>query len=159
MQQDSIDLLLDQWRAERPEQDTSGLSIVVRVQALSQEFRRGAEHALAELDLTLWEYDVLSALRRQGGSFELAATELARETRLSAGAMTNRIDKLESKGYVRRRSDPDDRRGVLVSLTRSGRKAIDAAIQSRFELANRQIGALSELERNRLAGLLRQLRN
>jgi DNA-binding MarR family transcriptional regulator len=159
MSQDSVDLLLNQWHEERPGHDLSGLSIVVRMQALSQEFRREAESALTSLNLQLWEYDALSALRRQGGGCELAATELARETRLSAGAMTNRIDRLKEKGYVQRRPDPDDRRGVLVSLTAAGRQVIDDAIQARFDVANHQVGSLSSRDREMLAKLLRKLVN
>ena len=35
--------------------------------------------------------------------------------------MTNRLDRLEEAGLVRRLPDPDDRRGVLVELTDAGR--------------------------------------
>ncbi len=159
MARDPVDDLLNQWTKARPEQDLSGLSIAVRVQALSTEFRRHAEDALAPLDMQLWEYDVLAALRRQGPPFELAATELARETYLSAGAMTNRIDKLEGKGNVRRRPDPGDRRGVLITLTDTGREVVDEALQARFQAANLQVHALSADDRSRLTGLLRKLVN
>lgn len=159
MVHDPVDDLLDQWTKARPEQDLSGLSIAVRVQTLSTEFRRHAEDALAPLDMQLWEYDVLAALRRQGAPFELAATELARETFLSTGAMTNRIDKLVDKGYVCRRPDPGDRRGVLVTLTDTGREVVDEALQARFHAANQQVHALSVDDRRRLTGLLRKLVN
>lgn len=159
MNQDPVDILLNQWNQERPEQDLSGLSIVVRLQALSSEFRKETESALAKVDLQHWEYDVLSALRRQGGTYELAASELARETLLSPGAMTNRIDKLEQRGFVTRHPDPDDRRGVLVSLTKSGLKTINGAIQERFSAANQLVEPLSEAECEQLTTLLRKLVN
>ncbi|MDH3977914.1 MAG: MarR family transcriptional regulator [Gammaproteobacteria bacterium] len=159
MTQDPVDILLSQWSQECPEQDLSGLSIVVRLQALSTEFMRETEHALAKVDLQHWEYDVLSALRRQGGSYELAASELARETLLSPGAMTNRIDKLESRGFVSRHPDPGDRRGVLVSLTKAGLLTINTAIDERFSAAKQLVEPLSGAECQQLTELLRKLVN
>lgn len=157
MKKDAIDLMLSQWSLERPELDTSALSVVVRVLTLHKVFLRQATNALTALDLELWEYDVLSALRRQGEPYALAATELARATALSSGAMTNRIDKLESKKLVYRRADPDDRRGVIVALAPAGIRLIDKAIQYRLEAANRGVKGLTKKERAKLATLLRKV--
>ena len=96
MERDPIDEILDQWSEERPDLDTASLGVVIRVMTLYRAFRRQADRALEPLDLELWEYDVLSALRRQGGPYTLPATRLARETDLSTGAMTNRIDRLDA---------------------------------------------------------------
>ena len=99
---DAVDEILEQWTAERPELDTASLGVVIRIMSLYREFLRQATSALEEVDLELFEYDVLSALRRQGSPFALPATALARATGLSSGAMTNRVDKLETRGLVRR---------------------------------------------------------
>ena len=107
------------------------------------------------LALELWEYDVLSALRRQGAPYVLPATRLARETDLSSGAMTNRIDRLEERGLVRRRQARNDRRGVNVSLTAKGRRLIDKAIQHRLESARDSLAALDPGQQHELAQLLR----
>ena len=155
MEKDPIDEILDQWSEERPDLDTASLGVVIRVMTLYRSFRREATRALESLDLELWEYDVLSALRRQGSPYVLPATRLARETDLSSGAMTNRIDRLETRGLVRRRPDPSDRRGVNVSLTARGRKLIDKAIQYRLDSARDSLRALSPAQQRQLARLLR----
>ena len=155
MQKDAIDEILDQWSEERPDLDTASLGVVIRVMTLYRAFSRQATRALERLDLELWEYDVLSALRRQGKPYVLTATRLARETDLSSGAMTNRIDRLEARGLVRRRPDRNDRRGVNVSLTAKGRKLIDKAIQLRLESARRSLKALDAEQQRELADLLR----
>ncbi len=157
MRQDSVDLMLKQWLHERPDLDTSALAVVVRVLMLQKTFLKLATSALSGLDLELWEYDVLSALRRQGDPFRLAATDLAKATALSFGAMTNRIDKLAAKKLVRRVRDPDDRRGVIVVLTSRGVRVIDRAIQFRLEAADEGIQGLSETERRSLSRLLRKV--
>lgn len=158
MKKDAIDDILDQWSEEKPELDTASLGVVVRVISLNRAFLRQAAEALAPLDLELFEYDVLSALRRQGHPYALLATGLARETGLSSGAMTNRIDKLESRGLVTRKADKADRRAVIVSLTSAGKRAIDDAIQLRLDAANESLQGLSPRERNNLAKLLRKVR-
>jgi DNA-binding MarR family transcriptional regulator len=155
MEKDPIDEILDQWSDERPDLDTASLGVVIRVMTLYRSLRREATRALEPLDLELWEYDVLSALRRQGSPYVLPATRLARETDLSSGAMTNRIDRLESRGLVRRRPDRSDRRGVNVSLTAKGRKLIDKAIQYRLDSARDSLRALSPAQQRELARLLR----
>ena len=155
MKNDVVDDILDQWSAERPELDTASLGVVIRVMALHRSFSRDATKALEPLELELWEYDVLSALRRQGQPFALTASRLALETDLSTGAMTNRIDRFETRGRVRRLPDKLDRRGVLVRLTSQGQKVIDTAIQCRLDAARNSLQALSPAEQKQLANLLR----
>lgn len=157
MLQDNVDTILDQWSEERPELDAAALGIVVRIMSLSRTFSREAAVALEPLDLELWEYDVLSALRRQGRPYALPATGLARESELSSSAMTNRIDRLEERGLVRRRPDTADRRSVAVLLTPAGRRLIDDAIRFRLAAARDQLYSLTAAEREQLAQLLRKV--
>ena len=157
MRKDAFDEILDQWSEERPELDTAALGVVIRVMALYRRFSRQATRALEPLGLELWEYDVLSALRRQGTPYALPAMGLARETDLSSGAMTNRIDRLEKRGFVQREADEHDRRSVIVVLTPDGRKAIDEAIAFRLEAARESLEALTANQRKELARLLRQV--
>ena len=158
MKTDAVDGILNQWSEERPELETDSLGVVIRITSLSRAFLRQATDALTPLDLELFEYDVLSALRRQGRPYALPATGLAKETGLSSGAMTNRIDKLESRGFVTRKADKSDRRAVIVSLTSQGKKEIDTAIQVRIDTADESLEGLSDRERSDLAALLRKVR-
>jgi DNA-binding MarR family transcriptional regulator len=155
MQKDAFDDILDQWSAERPELDTASLGVLIRIMSLYRRFLREATRALEPLELELWEYDVLSALRRQGQPYALSASRLARETDLSTGAMTNRIDRLESQTLVRREPHRSDRRGVMVFLTNEGVARIDEAILQRLNAATRSLSSLDAADQQTLAGLLR----
>jgi len=157
MKADRVDELLGQWAEERPELDVSGLDVVARVQDAAKMLRRNEDNALADLGLQMWEYDVLSALRRQGEPFELTASELARESLLSTGAMTNRVDRLEERSLVTRVSDAEDRRVVRVRLTPVGRRLADDAVEARLTAAERQLAKLSGAEKAALADGLRKL--
>ena len=157
MSRDLVDQLLAQWRHERPDQDVSGLGLVVRVELLAKCLQRETARVLGGLGLKTWEYDVLSALRRQGPPYELPATRLASDSLLSTGAMTTRIDQLERKGWVRREPDPDDRRGVRVFLTPQGVTLVDKAFKARLSAAEFSLEALKRSERESVDGGLRKL--
>jgi len=157
MGRDIIDDLQTDWSAQRPELDSDAMGVVLRIQALAKILGDRVAARLLEYGLQWWQYDVLSALRRQGRPFRLTATELAAAGRLTSGAMTNRIDRLETEGLVRRVADPQDRRRVLVQLTPKGRKLVDRATAARFDAATAALGGLTEAQRRQLGDLLRRL--
>ncbi len=157
MSQDLIDDLLKQWRRERPELDPSAMGIVGRILRLAGHLQRGAEEALKPFGLSLWQFDVLATLRRSGAPYLLSPTQLMRAVMLSSGAMTNRLDRLESAGLVKRQPDPSDRRGVLITLTPEGHRLVDRAIVARFDQAQRTVASLSPAERDSLENGLRSL--
>jgi DNA-binding MarR family transcriptional regulator len=157
MEKDIVDELLDQWAVERPKMNVSALGIVVRVQMLGKLLQQRTDDALKQHGLRHWEYDVLSVLRRQGGNFEMAATEIARAAMLTTGAMTTRIDGLVERGLVRRRQARADRRSVLVRLTAKGKRVVNEAIESRLNDANEALARIPAIEKKQMANSLRRL--
>ena len=63
-----------------------------------------------------------------GSPYQLSPGRLLKETLVTSGTMTNRVDRLERRGLVERLPDPNDRRGVLVRLTDAGRRTVDGAL-------------------------------
>lgn len=157
MSTDIVDNLLIQWEEERPDLNAESLGVVVRIHHLAKALSDRAADALDAVGLSLWEYDVLSALRRQGRPFRLTASELAAENRLSTGAMTNRIDKLEARNLVTRAADADDRRSIQVELTEHGRELMSTALERRLDAAEDSLRRLDENDRVALATLLRKI--
>jgi DNA-binding MarR family transcriptional regulator len=154
---DLIDELLEDWDYQRPDLDTAPMEIVLRVQNLAKSFNDLASNKLQEFELQWWQYDVLSALRRQGEPYRMAATKLAAAGLLTSGAMTNRIDRLEQAGLVRRVKDDRDRRRVWVQLSDAGLHLVDRASDARFETATASIAGLNDRQRRQLSQLLRLL--
>jgi len=149
--------MLDQWRRERPEIDADGMTLVPRVMRLAHLYDREMARVSRSFGLKPGWLDVLSALRRIGAPHRMSATELARWVLLSSGGMTNRLDRMEEAGLVRRRPDPADRRGVLVELTPGGRRVIDDAIDAHLALYEELLsGALTKAERRTLVELMRK---
>jgi DNA-binding MarR family transcriptional regulator len=157
MSRDIIDELQYDWSRQRPDLDSEAMGVVLRIQALDRILGDQAAGRLQEFGLHWWQYDVLSTLRRQGEPFQMAATDLADASMLTSGAMTNRIDRLEQQKLVRRLTDPQDRRRVLVQLTRGGLRMVERATDARFQSATTAVAALEPRKRRQLSDLLRQL--
>ncbi|MDT8320705.1 MAG: MarR family transcriptional regulator [Xanthomonadales bacterium] len=155
MSKDIIDELLADWSEQRPDLDPAAMGVVLRVQMIAKILGDAVSQCLQAFDLHWWQYDVLSALRRQGEPYTLAASELAESGMLTSGAVTNRIDRLEQAGLVERVRDSADRRRVLVRLSAEGHKRVDAATEARFEAAGRALNGLSRAQRRQLGDLLR----
>ncbi|MBN6051190.1 MarR family transcriptional regulator [Nonomuraea sp. RK-328] len=155
--QDEVDRLVTAWRAERPDLDVEPLQVLSRVSRLAKHLDRARRAAFAEHDLEPWEFDVLTALRRAGRPYELSPGALLRATLVTSGTMTNRIDRLAQAGLVVRRPDPEDRRGVLVSLTPAGLDRVDAAFAGLLRREHELLAGLGAEEQRALARLLRTL--
>ena len=125
---DEVDDLVARWQAERPDLDVAPLQVLSRLSRLARHLDRARRAAFAAHGLEPWEFDVLSALRRQGPPYQLSPGALLHATLVTSGTMTNRIDRLAAAGLVSRRRDPQDKRGVLVALTDRGQAAADAAL-------------------------------
>lgn len=157
MTMDEVDRLVASWQQERPDLDVTPLQVLSRVSRLARHLDRARRASFAEHDLEPWEFDVLTALRRAGKPYELSPGALLRATLVTSGTMTNRIDRLAQAGLVRRRPDPEDRRGVLVSLTDDGRARVDAAFADLLRRERELLAGLGAEEQRALADLLRTL--
>jgi DNA-binding MarR family transcriptional regulator len=154
---DEVDDIVASWQAERPDLDVTPLHVLSRVSRLARHLDRARRAAFAAHELEAWEFDVLSALRRQGAPYQLSPGALLRATLVTSGTMTNRIDRLAARGLVRRHPDPQDKRGVLVELTGPGLRSVDAAMADLLERERGLLAALPADEQQDLAGLLRVL--
>lgn len=83
------------------------------------------EACVAELGITASESAVLATLVRTGEV--LSPTRLQGLVIQSPGGLTKTLRRLESAGLVRRRTDPADRRALLVEITAKGRKLSERA--------------------------------
>jgi DNA-binding MarR family transcriptional regulator len=155
MTADEVDRLVEAWRRERPDLDVDPMRVLSRVTRLARHLDLARRQAFAAHGLETWEFDVLSALRRSGTPYELSPGRLIRETMVTSGTMTNRVDRLTAKGLVARQRDPGDRRGVLVRLTDEGRQRVDAALDGLLEHERLLLHDLDGAEQGTLADLLR----
>lgn len=156
-QPDEVDQILSEWGAVRPDLDLAPLAVFSRITRISKHLNRARAQAFERTGLASWEFDVLAALRRGGHPFRQSPKRLVQQTMVSSGTMTNRIDRMVERELVRRLTDPNDGRGVLVEMTTQGQTLVDTAMTRLSDAEDLLLGGVPRAERDRLATLLRRL--
>ncbi len=156
-QRDVVDRIVEQWARSRPDVDVSPIEIIGRISRLSRIIDQRLGSNFAGHGIEAWMYDVLATLRRIGAPHELTAGDLVRHTMVTTGAMTNRIDRLEERGFVVRIPSTVDRRSVSVRLTTAGVEKVDQVAASHYELERTLLDALTPTRREDLKRSLRIL--
>jgi len=154
---DHVDLMLEIWKRELPDLDLATEGIVERIQKLQRYLDRAMNETLADFKLDRGEWWLLGALRRSGPPYRKSPGKLAEDIGLSSGAMTNRLDRLEEAGLIRRLPDPDDRRALKVELTDQGWQAWQDSVGAQARKEFLVASALDPEEKEALNALLRRL--
>ena len=156
MEKDHVDRFLEHLEGI-PDLDYDVEGIVERIQGLEKRFKRALEATLEEHALTYGEWKVLGALRNESNPHQCSPGFLANELELSSGAMTNRLDRLEEAGFIKRLPDPDDRRGVRIELTEAGAQVWVESTNAQARKESLVAGALTKRDQGQLNTLLRKL--
>ena len=154
---DALDAALVVWAREIPDLDPVTEGIVERIHILAHDFNQSSAQTLAEFDLDRRAFKLLGRLRSYGPPYQRSAGSLANDLQLSTGAMTNRLDRMEAAGLVRRLADPHDRRGTLVEPTEAGHAAWDRTVGTQARREAMIASVLTPNEREELHRLLRHL--
>jgi DNA-binding MarR family transcriptional regulator len=157
MKNDSIDSLVFQWQAQRPDLETTALGLLGRILRAEKYLASRLTMLLQAHQLQIGEYDVLATLRTLGAPYRSTPGELMDKLLLSSGAMTNRIDGLEKKKLVLREPSYRDRRSIGVVLTPAGLMLIDKLMGEYLETTRDAFKHLSVDEQEQLTLLLRRL--
>ena len=146
--------IVSAWQRERPHDEVSSIRVVTPIWRLGAALARARAQALAGFGLDESRLDVLGALRRAGAPYRLAAGELARRCRVTPGATTQRVQRLEQDGYVERVRDEHDRRTVYVALTPGGSAKLDEVFAAVMAADEEMLAPLSPRERVSLERIL-----
>lgn len=141
-QHDAVDVILDQWRRERPDLDPAPMGPIGRLKRCAALLEGSLEAGFASYGLSVWEFDMLAALRRSGSPYRLSPTELFSTLMVTSGTMTHRLKRLETRGWIERLPNAEDARSMLVQLTRKGLALINRAVESHLDNERRLLAAL-----------------
>jgi len=156
IQSDSVDTIITQWRNENCEADLLPMAILGRLAKLGKYIDTDILHCHDQQDLRQGEFDVLATLRRSGKPYSLTPSELYQSMMLTSGAMTSRLDRLETKGFIRREHSKSDRRSVQVILTAEGKDKVDAVLPAHINTQQDLLKGMNQHDREKLAELLKR---
>lgn len=153
---DTVDEMFAQWHRERPDLDVTPVALIGRVNKITQCLNQEMGKTFSAHGLNAASFDVLATLRRSGEPYVLTPNDLIAAMMVTSGTMTNRIDQLVKVDLVERRPNPDDGRGVVVSLTAKGFELIDTMLADHVATQARLMSGLSADESDVLNTLLRK---
>jgi DNA-binding MarR family transcriptional regulator len=151
---DQVGEIVAAWHRERPDDDVSSILVVTPIWRLAAALQRSRAATLSEFGLDQSRLDVLGTLRRAGAPYRLTAGELTRRCRVTPGATSQRVQRLERDGYVERVRDAHDRRTVYVGLTPSGSAKLDEVFAAVMAADEQVLAPLSSRDRSSLARIL-----
>ncbi|MFD9486940.1 MarR family winged helix-turn-helix transcriptional regulator [Streptomyces sp. NPDC059991] len=155
---DPVDAITAQWAEVRPDLDTVPMAVYGRVYRISRAMGDRIEKEYKRFGISRGEFDVLATLRRSGEPYTLSPRQLSATLMLTTGGMTGRLDKLENAGLLSRNPDPNDRRGLRVTLSDKGREIVDESVTAGLEMQHEVLdGVLDAAEAEQLNALLRKL--
>ncbi|WP_435165454.1 MarR family winged helix-turn-helix transcriptional regulator [Falsirhodobacter sp. 1013] len=106
--------------------------------------------------MELSHFGVLNHLARIGE--ERTPAQLAKSFRVTRGAMTNTLAKLEWAGHIHIRPDWDDARRKFVAISPAGRQARDAALSAIVPAVGDVVRALGPEKIRAVLPVLREMR-
>lgn len=156
-QTDGVDRIEQAWRRERPDLPVDSIGVITRIWRISKLLDDERRRTDARLGLDAATRDLLSTLRRSGPPYRLPAGEIARQSLVSAGAVSQRVAKAERDGLVRRVKSDVDGRAVLVELAPAGHGLVERNVEELLRHEESLLSALSAEQRDQLTALLRLL--
>ena len=147
-----------EWQAVLPDRiDPSVLLVTLWLNRLGRLFEVSLEAMVREHGLVASELRVLGTLLLAGAPHELSPTRLNDIVVLSSGGMTKAVGRLVDLELVERRPDPEDGRGVLVRLTRAGRRTATGLLAALLDDVQQRLAPLGADGRATAAAVLGDL--
>lgn len=152
-----MDVILDQWRRERPDLDVSSMAVLGRLVRTAKAVESRQLVTFAKHGLDGGSFDVLATLRRTGTPYELSPLELTEAAMVTSSATAQRLNKLVDRGLVSRSKDQRDGRGTRVRLTPLGMEVIEAALPEHVGTQQALLRGLNAAEQLLIIDLLQRI--
>ncbi|MET4432132.1 MarR family transcriptional regulator [Mycolicibacterium sp. 624] len=155
--EDSVDAIALAWLRERPQTPVDSIGIVTRLWHAAKLLGDDRARLLREAGADAATLDLLSTLRRSGPPYRLTTRELADAALITAGAITQRVDRAERQGLVTRSAQGEGSRRVDVELTDLGHATVERLVDAVLERELALLDGFPADEVEQLNSLLRQL--
>ncbi len=134
--------------------EVNTLNAFIKLMRATDSLTNRLNRHLAEANLTESQFGTLEALHHLG---PLNQRSIGEKILKSGGNITMVVDNLERQGYVKRKKDPNDRRAVLIHLTKKGEEFIKDFFPKHLEKIKQEFSVFTEKEKVQLASLCKKL--
>ncbi|GAA4920536.1 DNA-binding MarR family transcriptional regulator [Stackebrandtia albiflava] len=142
------------WRREGPELPVDSILVITPLWRIAKLLADDRRRLLARHDVDPATLDLLSTLRRAGPPHRLATRELAARCLVTAGAVSQRVNRAEERGLVTRELPGGRPRTVVVGLTEAGHALVDETVSAILHREDDLLAGLGRDQRDTLAELL-----
>ncbi len=156
-EKDLVDVLVSDWKKERPDLDSTPMLIVGRILKLGKKLEKSIGRSLIDSGIHYTDLDVLATIRRSGEPYKLSPKDLMKSVLITSGAMTALLTRLTNMDLIYRAPNGKDGRVKLACLTEKGKTVIDNAIEIRFNEAKSSIEMFTVQEKVLLSSLLKKM--
>src|SRR5213594_3072499 len=134
--------------------DVSGTHLWLVMMKAHRALERLAIQSIESSEVGLTDFAVMEMLLHKGAQ---PVNEIGRRVKLTSGAITTAVDRLESRALVTREAHPNDRRARIVRLTATGEEQAAKIFAGHKAAMDVAASALSKTERATLIELLKTL--
>jgi DNA-binding MarR family transcriptional regulator len=154
---DEVDSLIDRWAEILPDVDLEALDVMSRLRRAARGLADLRAEVFARSGLSIWEFDVLAALRREPAPHVLRPGALAQRTMVSSATISHRLNRLVDRGLIVRESQADDGRAVRVRLLPDGAALAESGMRDLVAAEEAALAGLTDASRRGLVSGLRHL--
>ncbi len=140
------------FKGSKEEKET--LDAFIKLTRASESVNSRLARYLSDANLTVSQFGTLEALLHLG---PLNQRELGQKLLKSGGNITLVIDNLQKHGLVEKKTDPNDRRAVIISLTPKGKEYIEEVFPQHLSRIKKEFSVLTSDEKKQLAGICKKL--
>ncbi|QDK37068.1 MarR family winged helix-turn-helix transcriptional regulator [Bdellovibrio sp. NC01] len=144
----------EDWKNKRPDWDMQDAMLILAALRCAFELEKRTEELYAKFDLNSATFGVLVTLYRSSPKAGMTPSELVKHVLVSAGSVTNRIDRLEERGLVVREYSSEDRRAQYIRLTKEGTKLLEKIMPLHLENEEKMLSGISSADKKKLKELL-----
>ncbi|MBM9432580.1 MarR family winged helix-turn-helix transcriptional regulator [Flaviflexus equikiangi] len=154
---DEVDEIVAAWKRERQDLDSSPLEIFSRLLRLNRHLDKFRRQAFAAHGLDVWEFEMLSLLRRQGEPYQAQPSQFMSELLVASGTLTHRINTMVERGHAIRHQDSRDRRIKYVRATPLGITKSDRAMEDLLRSEAAMVQHISAEDQHTMSRILRDM--
>ena len=142
---------------EHPELELGNLVPLLRLESIARSFEAFQRSVLEPFELAASDFRVLAALRQPGSPRSQSPSQLATRLGHTTGGMTKILRRLEARGFVERRANPEDGRGFRVEPTSRGSAIWERVLLGLAAAADQRLASLPRQQRDEIGKALAQL--